>query len=135
VASSGNVNDKVVKTTFFQRVHLTGLWTQAQYPATAVFGVVGMQVSVFEFGRFTLPAVGVMLVMVPDGDGGYDWKPATTLGFGYRITDFVFPLVKKRASLHINLARTSIHGIHDERILPSLNFNLIGLSISRSRGR
>jgi hypothetical protein len=134
-AASGNINDKVVKSTFFQRVHLTGLWTQAQYPATSVFGVVGMQVSVFEMGRLTLPAVGVMLVMIPDGDGGYDWKPATTLGFGYRITDFVAPFIQKRASLHINLARTSIHGVRDERILPSLNFNFVGLSISGSRGR
>jgi hypothetical protein len=133
VRSGGTVSDKVVKTSFFQRVHLTGLWTRAQFPATAVYGIVGMQVSVIEKGRITLPAVGVMLVMMPDGQGGHAWKPATTLGVGYRICDFVPPLTKKRASLHINIARTFIHGVSDERVLPSMNLNFFGLSISKGR--
>ena len=53
--------------------------------------------------------------MIPDGEGGHDWKPATTLGFGYRIGDFVPPLIKKQASLHFNIARTSVHGVQDEQ--------------------
>ena len=95
VTSGGKVDDKVVKSSFFQRVHLTGLWVQARYPATPAYGIVGMQVGVVETGRFTLPAVGVMVVMIPDGDGGHDWKPATTLGFGYRLFDFVPPLIEE----------------------------------------
>ena len=39
------------KSSFFQRVHLTGLWTRAQYPGTPVYGIVGMQISVLETGR------------------------------------------------------------------------------------
>ena len=42
--SGGQVADKVVKSSFFQRVHLTGLWTRAQYPGTPVYGIVGMQI-------------------------------------------------------------------------------------------
>ena len=133
VRSGGTVGDKVVKTSFFQRVHLTGLWMRAQYPAAAVYGIVGMQVSVIEIGRYTLPAVGVMMVMIPDGEGGHDWKPATTLSVGFRICDFVPPLMKKRASLHINIARTNIHGVQDERVLPSMSFNFFGLSVSGRR--
>ena len=34
VTSGGKVDDKVVKSSFFQRVHVTGLWMQARYPAT-----------------------------------------------------------------------------------------------------
>jgi hypothetical protein len=135
VRSGGKVDDKVVKTSFFQRVHLTGLWTRAQYPATQLYGIVGMQISVFELGRYTLPAVGVMLVMVPDGDGGHDWKPATTVGVGVRICDFVTPFVRKQASLHVNVARTSIHGVRDERVLPAMSVNFIGFSISGKRRR
>jgi hypothetical protein len=71
---------------------------QAQYPAPPAYGIVGLQVGVFEVKRFTLPAIGVMLVMRSDGEGGHSWKPATTLGFGYRIGDFVPPLWE--ASLH-----------------------------------
>jgi hypothetical protein len=134
VTSSGRPDDQVVKSSFFQRVHLTGLWTQAQFPATPLLGIVGMQVSVVEVGRLTLPAMGVMLVMVPDGAGGHDWKPATTLSLGYRICDFVPPVFRKQASLHINIARMSIHGVRDERIIPGgMNVSFVGLSVSGKR--
>jgi len=134
--SGGKVDDEVVKSSFFQRVHLTGSWVHARYPAAPLYGIVGMQVGVFETGRFTLPAIGVMLMMIPDGEGGHDWKPATTVGFGFRICDFVAPFIKRQASLHFNIARTSIHGVQDERILPGmLNVNLLGLSVSAKRHR
>ena len=136
VTSNGKVDDRVVKTSFFQRVHLTGLWAHARYPATPVYGIVGMQISVFEVGRFTLPAIGVMVVMFPDGEGGHDWKPATTMGFGYRLFDFVPPFIKKPVSLHFNIARTSVHGVQNERGFPGKpTFNLFGLSVSASRRR
>lgn len=136
VTSGGRVDDKAAKSSFFRRVHLTGLWTQAQYPATQAYGIIGMQVGVLEAGRFTLPAVGVMLVMIADGQGGHVWKPATTVGFGFRICDFVPPFIRRRASLHFNIARTNVHGVHDERIISGgQTVNLLGLSVSASRRR
>ncbi len=132
--SGGKVADKVVKTSFFQHVHLTGLWTRAQYPATPVYGIVGMQIAVLEIGRYTLPAAGVMLVMVDNGEGGHDWKPATTLGFGYRLFDFLPPMRKTPVSLHINVARTHIHGVQDERMISGrTDVNFIGFSVSGNR--
>jgi hypothetical protein len=75
-----------------------------------------------------------MVVMVPDGEGGHDWKPASTLGFGYRLFDFVAPLIKKPASLHFNVARTSIHGVQNEMIVPgSTSFYFLGLSVSAKK--
>jgi hypothetical protein len=134
--SSGKATDTVVKSSFFQRVHLTGLWGRAQYPATPVYGIVGMQIAVLEVGRFTLPATGVMLVMLPDGTGGHDWKPGTTVGFGFRLFDFISPLHQKPFSLHLNLARTHIHGLYDERIISGkANINFVGFSVSGSRRR
>jgi len=131
----GQGDDKVVKSSFFQRIHLTGLWMEARYPATPAYGIVGMQLGVFETGRFTLPAVGFMLVMIPDGEGGRTWKPATTLGFGYRIWDFVPPFMRTPASLHLNVARTHLHSGND-RILPGIaNVHLFGLSVSAKRRR
>jgi hypothetical protein len=132
--SGGRPADKVVKTSFFQHVHLTGLWTRAQYPGTPVYGIVGMQIAVLEIGRYTLPATGVMLVMVPDGEGGHAWKPASTLGFGVRLFDFVPPLHKTPLSLHLNIARTHIHGLQDEPILSQgANMNFVGFSLSGRR--
>ena len=134
--SGGKVNDDDMKRSFFQRVHLTGLWMEARYPATPAYGIVGMQIGVVEAGRFTLPAVGFMVVMVPDGEGGHAWRPATTLGFGYLICNFVPPFMKKQASLHFNLARTHVHG-GQEQLLPgaAANVYLMGLSVSASRPR
>jgi hypothetical protein len=132
--SAGKADEAVVKTSFFHRVHVTGLWMQARYPAPPAYGMVGMQIGVFETGRFTLPAVGVMVVMVADGRGGHEWKPATTLGFGYRLCDFIPPLTRKPVSLHINVARTSVQGAQDERTLPGMsNVTLFGLSVSAAR--
>ncbi len=132
--SGGKTADTIVKSSFFQRVHLTGLWTRAQYPGTPAYGIIGMQVAVLEIGRYTLPATGVMLVMVPDGKGGHDFKPATTLGFGYRLFDFVPPMHKTPVSLHINVARTHIHGIQDAAIISGrADVSFIGFSVSGPR--
>jgi hypothetical protein len=134
--SGGKAADTVVKSSFFQRVHLTGLWTRAQYPGTPIYGIIGMQISVVEVGRVTLPATGVMLVMLPDGSGGHDWKPAATLGFGFRLFDFVAPVRKKPLSLHVNVATTHILGLQDERILSGRsNVSFVGFSVSGSRRR
>jgi hypothetical protein len=134
--SGGHSADTIAKSSFFQRVHLTGLWTRAQYPATPVYGIVGMQISVLEIGRVTLPATGVMLVMIPDGVGGHDWKPAATLAFGVRLFDFVPPVHKKPFSVHLNVAGTHILGLQDERIISGrANFSFIGFSISGRRRR
>jgi len=134
--SGGKAADTVVKTSFFQRLHLTGLWVRAQYPSTPVYGVVGMQIGVFEVGRLTLPATGVMLVMLSDGSGGHDWKPATTVGLGYRLFDFVPPRQKKPFSLHVNVASTHIHGVRDEPFMSGrTNVGFVGFSVSGRRGR
>ena len=134
--SSGKAEDPVSNSRFFQRIHLTGLWMEARYPARSAYGIVGLQLGVFEAGRLTLPAVGMMVVMISDGNGGHAWKPATTLGFGYRICDFVPPFLTTPASLHVNIARTRLHGGADERILPGMvNVNFVGLSVSAKRGR
>ena len=134
--SDGKAADTVVKTSFFQRVHLTGLWVRAQYPVTPVYGIVGMQIGVFEVGRLTLPTTGVMLVTLPDGRGGHAWKPATTVGLGYRLLDFVPPLQRKPVSLHVNVASAHIHGLGDEPFMSGQgNIGFVGLSVSGKRGR
>jgi hypothetical protein len=133
--SGGQVDDKVVKSSFLQRVHVTGLWPQARFPAPPTYGIIGMQFGVFEAGRITLPAVGVMMVMTSDATGAHTFQVATTLGLGFRLLDFVPPFMQKRVSLHFNVARTSVHGGQGARSLVSPNLNLVGLSVSSRRRR
>jgi hypothetical protein len=118
------------KTSFLQRVHLTAGWVPAQLPAPKVFLVAGMQVGIVEVGRATLPAVGVGVMAVADSDGGYEWKPATVIGIGYRLASFAFPGVNREATLHINVARATIHGVSKLPVGLDPSQNLIGFSLT-----
>ena len=122
--------DVVPKTSFLQRLHLTGGWVPAQLPAPKVYLVAGMQVGIVEVGRATLPAVGVGVIAMADGRGGYEWKPATVIGIGYRLTSFGFPFVKREANLHINIARATVHGVSNMPIGIDPSQNLIGFSLT-----
>jgi hypothetical protein len=129
-------DDRVVKNSFLTRMHLTGLWLEARYPATPAYGIVGMQIGVYETGRFVLPAVGVMVVLMPDSSGGHALRPATTLGFGYRLLDFVPPFLARQASLHFNVAYVNLPGASDATAMPGFaNTTLFGLSVSARRYR
>lgn len=127
--------DIPVKTSFLQRVHLSGGWVPAQLPAPKVYLVAGMQVGIVEVGRATLPAVGVGLMAMADGSGGYEWKPATVIGIGYRLTSFAFPGIKRQAHLHINVARVTIHGTRTMPIGLDPSQNLVGFSLTFSKAR
>jgi hypothetical protein len=122
--------DGVPKTSFLQRIHISGGWVPAQLPAPKVYLAAGMQVGIVEIGRATLPAVGVGLMALANGSGGYDWKPATLVGIGYRLTSFGFPWVKREANLHINVARATVHGVGNAPLGLDPSQNLIGFSLT-----
>ncbi len=122
--------DVVAKSSFLQRVHLSGGWVPAQLPAPKVYLVAGMQVGIVEIGRATLPAVGVGVMAMADGSGGYEWKPATLVGIGYRLTSFGFPWVRRQANLHFNVARATVHGMRTAPLGLDPSQNLIGFSLT-----
>lgn len=126
-------SDVPAKSSFLQRIHLSGGWVPAQLPAPSIYLVAGMQVGIIEVGRATLPAVGVGLMAVSDGAGGYEWKPATVFGIGYRIATFPFPGLKRGANLHINLARVTIHGTSTMPVGLDPSQNLVGFSLTFNR--
>jgi hypothetical protein len=122
--------DVVRKTSFLHRIHLSGGWVPAQLPAPQVYLVVGMQVGVVEVGRATLPAVGVGLMTIADGTGGYEWKPATVIGIGYRLVSFGFPGINREANLHLNVARATIHGSSTLPVGFDPSQTLVGFSLT-----
>jgi hypothetical protein len=129
-AGSLTRTDAAPKSSFLQRIHLSGGWVPAQLPAPKVYLAAGMQVGIVEIGRATLPAVGVGLIALADGTGGYEWKPATLVGIGYRLTSFGFPWVKREANLHINVARATVHGVGNAPLGLDPSQNLIGFSLT-----
>jgi hypothetical protein len=134
LATAGSVvNDRVVKSSFWQRVHLTGMWTPGQIPPPPLYGVVGMQIGVVEIGRVTVPAVGVMLVTLTGADGKREWKPATSISVSFRLVNFA--LNEHTASLHFNISRLTINAV--DRVGPAnipVDGNFIGLSVSFKKG-
>ncbi len=132
MTSAGKAEETVVHSSFFRRLHVTGMWPQARYPAPPAYSIVGIQIGVFETGRLTVPAVGVMVVMSSLANGNHDWHAATTIGFGYRIGDFVAPIMKKPFSLHFNVAIATVHGVQGPLDVAS-NLSLFGLSVSPER--
>lgn len=128
--SSLTRTDAAPKSSFLQRIHLSGGWVPAQLPAPKVYLAAGMHVGIVEIGRATLPAVGVGLIALTDGSGGYEWKPATLVGIGYRLTSFGFPWVKREANLHINVARATVHGVGNAPLGIDPSQNLIGFSLT-----
>jgi hypothetical protein len=132
--TGGVVNDRVVKSSFWQRVHVTGLWAPAQLPLPSVRGVIGMQVGVVEIGRLTLPAVGVMLVTMTGRDGSREWRPATNIAISYRLRNFA--LNGHTVALHFNVSRVNIR--EAETVGPAavpIASNFVGLSVSFKKGR
>jgi hypothetical protein len=127
--------DVPVKSSFLQRIHLSGGWVPAQMPAPKVYLVAGMQVGIVEVGRATLPAIGVGLIALNDGSGGYEWKPATVIGIGYRLASFPFPAVKRQANLHVNIARATIHGMRSMPVGIDPSQNLVGFSLTFNKAR
>jgi hypothetical protein len=127
--------DVAVKSSFLQRVHLSGGWVPAQIPSPKVYLVAGMQVGIVEVGRVTLPSIGVGLMALNDGSGGYEWKPATVIGIGFRLASFPFPGVKRLANLHINIARATIHGARGMPVGIDPSQNLVGFSLTFNKAR
>jgi len=92
------------KNVWWEYVHFDALWAMPQVGAS-VFGVLGMHATVQVAGRFQVfVAPGAILLNLPNGKSR-EWRPATDWGMAYRIVDFTFPGTRRRASLHLNLAR------------------------------
>lgn len=135
VGGLASPTDLEERSSFLRRIHLTGGWVPAQLPAPDIYLAIGMQVGVVELGRLTLPAIGVGLMAMANQNGGYDWKPATVIGVGYRLSSFAFPWVRRQASLHANLARVTIHGVRTLPVGIDPSQNFIGLSLTFSKAR
>jgi hypothetical protein len=131
--TGGIVNDRVVKSSFWQKIHLTGLWTPGQVPPPPMYGIIGMQVGVVEIGRVTFPALGVMLVMLTNDNGDREWKPATNISVSFRLRSF--EIYRNTAALHFNVSRLNIHAMDTGGSADfPVNLNFIGLSLSFKKG-
>jgi hypothetical protein len=130
-ASARSQAEVPTNTTWWQHVHLDGLWPMTQTGAS-VYGIIGTHVTVNVSGRWEVSiAPGAMLLTLPGPRGARDWKIATDWGVSYRLTDFVLPGTHRPAHLHVNFVTAWVLG-GPSNVVPS-RIALAGLSITLGR--
>lgn len=98
------------KTVWWQHVHLDALWPMTQSGSQA-FGVFGTHMTLPLTRRVhVFLAPGAILMRLPSHDGGRTWSTATDWGFSFKVCDFTMPVMNRRATAHLNLARVWLLG-------------------------
>ena len=118
-------------TSWWEHLHVDLLWPMTQWGGD-VYGVVGTHATVEVAGRLEVfVAPGVILLNVPTGGDGRDWKLATDWGVAFRCFDFTMPVTNRRATLHLNLAKAVM--LSNATGLFPRTINLAGFSVTMKK--
>jgi hypothetical protein len=102
--------ETVEKAVWWEHVHVDALWPMTQTGSSA-FGVAGMHTTLNVTKRlqvFLTP--GVILMRLPDVNGGRTWSAATDWGFSCSLFDFRMPGLERASTVHVNFARVWVLG-------------------------
>jgi hypothetical protein len=128
LAAAQTQKEAPTRTVWWEHVHLDAMWPMAQ-TGSSVFGVLGVHATVDVAGRFQVfIAPGAIVLNVPTEDNRREWRPATDYGIAYRVADFTFPGVDRRATLHFNLAKAWVMGGPSNVVKSSIT--LAGFSVT-----
>ena len=103
------------------------------YYRSHAYGLVGVHVTLPELAKrvqIYLPP-GFLLLSIPDGVGGREFKPAATIGVSIKMFRFVFPQGKD-GTAYFNLAKAYVIN-HASSMDMRADVDLIGLSFSWGR--
>jgi hypothetical protein len=129
-AASRSAHEKIVKDTFFTRVHLDGLWTSTSTDYR-LYGLVGSHISLVDVGRvqFFGPP-GVILLSVPDGYGGREMRAGYTWGISVRLNDMRLFSPTKNVTLFLTVTKVWMTGTNSfDRLGPS-GYDIAGFSLA-----
>jgi hypothetical protein len=116
-------------TTFWSRVHLDGLATTTPTGART-YGIIGSHVSLVDVGRLQLfGPPGVMLLTVPDGQGGRRVTFGYTWGVSVRLIDLGLSSSTKNMTLFINVSKVWL-GSGEVAGQKMRGYDIIGLSLA-----
>jgi hypothetical protein len=128
-AASRTAAEKLVKDTFFTRVHLDGLWTSTSTDYR-MYGLVGSHISLVDVGRvqFFGPP-GVILLSVPNGYGGREIRAGYTWGLSVRLSDVRLFAPTKNLTLFLSITKVWVNGPTTGQ-LPGGSFDIAGFSLA-----
>lgn len=120
---------EIVKTRFWERIHLDGLWSVTQTGAR-IYGLIGMHITPVSIGRvqFFGPP-GIMLLSVPH-EGGRVTKLAYTWGISVELFDFRLPGTDRFAKAHLNVTKAWTFGGSSNVLAARSGLDVAGLSIT-----
>jgi hypothetical protein len=117
---------------FMTRVHLDGLWTTTSTDAR-LYGLVGSHVSLVDIGRVQIfGPPGVMLLSVPNGNGGRRVAVGYTWGVSLRLMDLRLASHTKNATLFLNVSKVWVNG-GMEGTGKSPGLDIVGFSVARKK--
>lgn len=101
--------EALIKTKWFERIHLGGGWPvvsdlkQSQYGA-----IIATHISVVDFGRVEINLPGLMFLSLPDNRGRRVIRQATHFGISLKLNTFTFPGTKQKYVSHLNLTNARV---------------------------
>ena len=126
--------EKTRHSSFLTRVHLDGLWTTTQDGAR-FYGIIGSHISLVDVGRVQVfGPPGVMLLTVPDGNGGRKVSLGYTWGVSLRLADVGIGTPNKNLTLFLNVTKLFVAGgaVGPEG---TQGYNIVGLSLAPRKDR
>jgi hypothetical protein len=121
--------EKLVKDTFFTRVHLDGLWmtTATDY---RMYGLVGSHISLVDVGRLQVfGPPGVILLSIPDGRGSRELRTGYTWGLSVRLADVRLLAPAKNLTLFLSITKVWVNGPTTAQF-PGGSFDIAGFSLA-----
>jgi hypothetical protein len=92
------------KTRFIERVHFGAGWPLMQVGAFKYGGLFESHVSIAHLGRVGFNLPGILILSMPDGNGGRLVKLGTDVTLSFRLGNFRVPGVRQAYVLHLNIA-------------------------------
>ena len=100
--------EKTRHSSFLTRVHVDGLSTTTQ-DGSRFYGIIGSHISLVDVGRVQVfGPPGVMLLTVPDGNGGRKVSLGYTWGVSLRLADVGIGTPNKNLTLFLNVTKVFV---------------------------
>jgi hypothetical protein len=119
---------------FLTRIHIDGLWTTTQ-DGSRFYGIVGTHISMVDVGRLQVfGPPGIMLLTIPNGNGGRRVSVGYTWGVSLRLADVRVGAPTKNFSLFLNLTKLFVGG-GAVGVPGTQEYNIVGLSLAPLKKR
>ena len=126
--------EKTRHSSFLTRLHIDGLWTTTQDGAR-FYGIVGTHISLVDVGRVQVfGPPGIMLLTIPDGNGGRRVSLGYTWGVSLRLADVGIGTPNKNLTLFLNVTKLFVSG-GATGVQGTQGYNIVGFSLAPRKDR